>query len=145
MLDSSSAKSMLNIYLQTSLLWFQPREKRVPWTGSIGWAVPLITALLVLSAGCNPTQAAKLSDEATAQLHRQVADEHDDAIYAAAAADYRKFSSEEDLVRMNSILRRKLGACGEFHRQRIGFETNFNGTFVTTQVSRSKRSCGRTP
>ena len=107
-----------------------------------GWPVPVILGLFLLIAGCNPMKVAKLPDDATAQLHQRLNEGQDDVIYASAAPDYRKASSRDDLVRVASILRRKMGACGEFHRRRIGFETNFNGTFVTTEV---QTTCAKGP
>ena len=35
-----------------------------------------------------------------------------------------------------------MGACGEFHRRRIGFQTNVKGTFVTTEV---QTTCAKGP
>jgi hypothetical protein len=96
--------------------------------------VALALGLFLLTASCNPMKVVKLSDDATVQLHQRLNEGQDDVIYASAAPDFRKVSSRDDLVRMTSILRRKMGVCGEFHKRRIGQETNFKGTFVTTEV-----------
>ena len=94
----------------------------------------LTTTILLVGSGCNPTKVTKFTDDATAQFVRRVEQGKDDEIYASAAPEFLKSTTREDLVRTSSLLRQKMGACSNFERRKITFETTLHGPVVTTIV-----------
>ena len=96
--------------------------------------VSCVTTTLLVCGGCNPVKVTKLTDDATAQFLRRVEQGRDEEIYESAAPEFRRVSTREDLVRTTSLLRQKMGACSNFERKKVTFETTLRGPVVTTIV-----------
>lgn len=93
--------------------------------------VCLILSLAAVFSSCAIGKHKESAEKAVERFHRQFNDGKFREIYAQSAEDFRKSTSEADLIALMDAVRRKLGTVVNATSRGWHVNANTSGTFVT--------------
>jgi hypothetical protein len=97
----------------------------------------LIAALVVVVAGCSMSADTKLAEEAVARFHTMLDAAQFAAIYADAADELKKVTTQDKLTALLEAVHRKLGTVKSSMRQTWNVNYHTSGTFITLTYATS--------
>jgi hypothetical protein len=107
-----------------------PHQRR--FAANPAYSLGVITAILILLAGCGSTNNVRLAEQGTGQFHSQLDSEQYRAAYAQADENLHKAATETDFVNLLQGVHQKLGRVQR--SQRRNYQINWStaqGTVVT--------------
>ncbi len=90
-----------------------------------------VLAFIALFTSCtNPMKSGQLSDSGVANFHQQLNKAQFEEMYAASTDDFKKASSEKEMVELYNAIHTKLGDVKESNRTGIFINATTSGTFI---------------